>query len=83
MKILAPAISGYNYARKIEIKISCKMTAAASKAAVYLLKVKNRNTRKRCKTCSKLTIKIGVVLVFLLLTFSHLVLVFQLLTLNM
>ena len=70
MKTLAPAISEYNYARNIELKISCKMTAAASKAPVYLLKVNNRNTSKRCKTCSKLTIKIGVVLVSLLLTLN-------------
>ena len=26
-------------------------------ANIYLLKVKNRNTRKRCEICSKLTIK--------------------------
>ena len=26
-------------------------------ANIYLLKVNNRNTRKRCETCSKLTIK--------------------------
>ena len=26
-------------------------------AAIYLLKVNNRNTRTRCKICSKLTIK--------------------------
>ena len=27
-------------------------------AGIYLLKVSNRNTRARCETCSKLTIKI-------------------------
>ena len=26
-------------------------------ANVYMIKVNNRNSRKRCKTCSKLTIK--------------------------
>ena len=26
-------------------------------AGIYLLKVNNRNTRKRCETCSELTIK--------------------------
>ena len=26
-------------------------------ANIYLFKVNNRNTRKRCETCSKLTIK--------------------------
>ena len=40
---------------------------------IYLFKVNNRNTRKRCEICSNLTIKtpvdvIDVVLVFLLLT---------------
>ena len=41
----------------------------------YFFKVNNGNTRKRCETCSKLTIKhqndvINVVLVFLLLTLN-------------
>ena len=44
-------------------------------ANIYLFKVKNRNTRKRCETCSKLTIKHqngfnDIVLVFLLLTLN-------------
>ena len=29
----------------------------AKPANIYLFKVNNRNTRKRCKICSKLTIK--------------------------
>ena len=29
----------------------------ADKVGIYLLKVSNRNTRTRCKICSKLTIK--------------------------
>ena len=46
-------------------------------ANIYLFKINNRNTRKRCKTCSKLTINVLIVnfehisylfLVFLLLT---------------
>ena len=41
-------------------------------AGIYLLKVNNRNTRKRCEICSKLTIKIPERrLVFLLLTLSR------------
>ena len=36
-------------------------------ANIYLFKVNNRNTRKRCEICSKLTIKTP--LVFLLLTY--------------
>ena len=60
-------------------------------AGIYLLKVNNRNTRRRCEMCSKLTIKnpeqhhwrrSGV----FILNFeyiSHLVLVFLLITLNM
>ena len=54
-----------------------------------LFKVNSRNTRKRCKICSKLTIKTqeqrsNVVLVSLLLTLNifHLFLAFLLLTLN-
>ena len=44
-------------------------------ANIYLFKLNNRNTRKRCEICSKLTIKtpddvIDVVLVFLLLTLN-------------
>ena len=58
---------------------------------IYLLKVKNRNTRTRCEICSKLTIKtperrqwsrFGVFIVNFE-HISHLVLVFLLLTLNM
>ena len=43
---------------------------------IYLFKDDNKDTRKRCKICSKLTIKtperhiINVVLVFLLLTLN-------------
>ena len=44
-------------------------------AGNYLLKVNNRNTRKRCEICSELTIKIP--------EHIHLVLVLLLLTLNM
>ena len=60
-------------------------------ASIYLLKVNNRNTRKRYKLCSKLTIKTpeqrhwhrsGVFFVNAELT-SQLVLVFLLLTLSM
>ena len=55
-------------------------------AGIYLLKVNNRNTRTRCEICSKLTIKTrrrsGVFIVNFE-HFSHLVLVFLLLTLNM
>ena len=59
-------------------------------AGIYLLKVNNRNTRTRCKICSKITIKIperrhwhrsGIFIV----NFEHilhLVLVFLLLTLS-
>ena len=60
-------------------------------AAIHLLKVNNRNTRTRCETCSKLTIKkpeqsqwcrSGVFIVNFE-HISHLVVVFLLLTLNM
>ena len=53
---------------------------------IYLLKAKNRNTRTRCKVCSKLTIKILVSFWCLYYInfeqISHPVLVFLLLTLN-
>ena len=32
-------------------------TNKVNPAFIYLLKVNNRNTRKRCETCSELTIK--------------------------
>ena len=54
-------------------------------ANIYLFKVNNSNIRKRCEICSKKTIKIDVVLVFLLLTlniFHIFFLVFLLLTLS-
>ena len=60
-------------------------------AGIYLLKLKNRNTRTRCEICSKLTIKTperrqwrrpGVFIVNFE-HISHLALVLLLLTLNM
>ena len=63
----------------------------ANPASIYLLKINNRNTRKRCKICSKSTIKTperrhwhcsGVFIVNFE-RISHLVLVLLLLTLNM
>ena len=62
-----------------------------SLADIYLLKVNDRNTRTRCKICSKLTIKIpeqrhwrpsGVFIVNFE-HISHLAIVLLLLTLNM
>ena len=49
-------------------------------ANIYLFKVSNRNTSKRCEICSKLTIKTSEVINFEHV--SHLFLVFLLLTLN-
>ena len=57
---------------------------------IYLLKVNNGNTRKRCEICSKLTIKIperrkwhrSVIFIVNFEHISHLVLVFLLLTLS-
>ena len=40
------------------IKIATKLITFSCQAAnIYLFKVNNRNTRKRCEICSKLTIK--------------------------
>ena len=67
------------------------LDATLNPVGIYLLKVNNRNTRARCETCSKLTIKTperrhwrrsGVFIVNLEHV-SRLVLVFLLLTLNM
>ena len=70
--------------------LSQKVLKRLLPAGIYLLKVNNRNTRKRCEICSKLTIKTpnrrqwrrsGVFIV----NFKHisyLVLVFLLLTLS-
>ena len=60
-------------------------------ASIYLLRVNNRNTKKRCEICSKLTIKTperrqwhcSVVFIVNFEHTPHLVLVFLLLTLNM
>ena len=43
---------------------------------IYLFKVKNRNSRKRCEICSILTIKTHLFLVSLLLTLNKLFLCF-------
>ena len=72
--------------RYLELSQSYTMDLLAKKtypAGIYLLKVKNRNTRTRCEICPKLTIKIperrrrrcGVFIVNFE-NISHLVLVF-------
>ena len=50
---------------------------------IYLLKVNNRNTRRRCEICSKLTMKVSGVFIVNSEHISYAVLVFLLLTLNM
>ena len=58
---------------------------ASYPAGIYRLKVNNRNTKTRCATCSKLSIKMRLSDIFIVKFehISHLVLVFFLLTLNM
>ena len=51
-------------------------------ANIYLFKVNNRNSRKRCEICSKLTIKTPGVFIVNFKHISHLFLLFLLLTLN-
>ena len=51
-------------------------------ANIYLFKVNNRNNRKRCEICSKLTIKTPGVFIVNFKHISHLFLLFLLLTLN-
>ena len=59
-------------------------------ANIYLFKVNNRNTRKRCEICSKLTMKISErryrrhsgIFVVNLEQISHIDLMFVLLTVN-
>ena len=41
-----------------------------NRANIYLFKVNNKNNRKRCEICSKLTMKTSERLVFLLLTLN-------------
>ena len=55
----------------------------ANPANIYLLKVNNRNTRRKCEICSKLTIKTPDAFIINFKHISHLFLVFILLTLNM
>ena len=63
----------------------------ARPAGIYLLKVNNRDTRKRCEICSKLTIKtpeerqwlLSGVFIVNSEHILHFVLAFPLLTLNM
>ena len=38
-------------------EIKCNVFGRTYPENIYLLKAKNRNTRKRCKACSKSTIK--------------------------
>ena len=56
-------------------------------AGIYMFKGNTRNTRTKCKICSKLTIKTNLVRSGVFIVnfehISHLVLVFLLLTLNM
>ena len=49
-------LSSSNNKHLLEIKGNLK----ANPANIYLFKVNNRNTRKRCEICSKLTIKTPV-----------------------
>ena len=41
----------------VNVTINIRQTIENCSASMYLLKVNNRNTRTRCKTCSKLAIK--------------------------
>ena len=50
---------------------------------IYLLKVNNKNTRKRCEICSKLTVKITIIFIVNFEHILHIFLMFLLLTLNM
>ena len=67
-----------------------KINSTYYPANIYLLKFNNRNTRKRCEICSKLTIKTpewrqrrrSGILISNFEPISHLFLVFLLLTLN-
>ena len=60
-------------------------------AGIYMFKVNNRNTRKRCEICSKLTIKTpyrrqwrrSAIFIVNFEHISHLALVYLLLILNM
>ena len=83
-------VSGLTQRHKIICAQHKKDYISSFPANTYLFKVNNRNTRKRCEICSKLTIKIseqghwhrsGVFIAKFEHT-SHLFLVFTLLSLN-
>ena len=42
---------------KLSVLISLLQTSIGLPTNIYLFKVNNRNTRKRCEICSKLTTK--------------------------
>ena len=71
--------------KPVALRDSAKMVLACNiiknPAGNYMFKVNNRNTRTRCKICSKLTIKTPVFIVNVE-HISHLVVVFLLLTLS-
>ena len=76
-----------NRIRSTTIGLESRVDVANSPAGIYMFKVKNKNTRTRGEVCSKSIIKtlehcLGVFIVNFE-HISHLVLVFQLLTLNM
>ena len=82
--------SHHFYLRKKWLDIAKAVAPRYYPAGIYLLKVKNRNTRTRCEICSKLTIKAperrlawfcGFIVNFEHI--SHLALGFLLITLNM
>ena len=72
------------------VNLSKTSDQAASPVNIYLFKVNNRNTRKRCKICSKLTINTperrhwhcSDIFIVNFEHISHLFLVFLMLTLN-
>ena len=66
----------------ITISLKINFTWINNQAGIYLIKIINKSTKKRCEICSKLTITFGVFIVNFE-HISHLVLVSLLLTLNM
>ena len=81
-----------NFSLMLLIKVLLIKKCIFYPAGIYLLKVNNRNTRKRCQICSKLTIKTpeqrhswrhSGVFIVKFEHISHLLLVFLLLTLKL
>ena len=66
LKVLGKKTIEEDWIEQLDIQYRNNFYAWAP-AGIYLLKVNNRNTRTRCEICSKLTLKIPVLVTLLLI----------------